>query len=197
MVEMQPDSNGVERWATCRGFDGRYEVSDRGRVRSLPRKRRPAEMLLRPRRHRDGYVTVRLYDGFGRAKQHLIHRLVAAEFLPPASEDRPDINHKNGVKDDNHYLNLEWSNDSLNVAHAYRVLGVKKAITRPWLGKYGSQHHGSKPVLRTGSDGATQRFAGISEAARLCGLRVSHISACCLGKRKQHGGFQWRFEEQK
>lgn len=183
----------MERWTPIEGYEGRYEVSDLGRVRSLPRKFQPAGRTLRLRTHRDGYQTVALYDGAGNPKQCFVHRLVCAAFIGAAPSDRPDVNHKDGNKQNNHSANLEWSNDSLNVAHAFRVLGVKRAITRPWLGKFDAQHHASKPVLRISPAGEVKRYPSLMAAGR-DGFSFKHISAVCRGQRQRHGGFQWRFE---
>lgn len=185
----------TERWATVAGYEGRYEVSDFGRVRSLPRKFQPAGKVLRTRPHRDGYRTVALYDGVGNAKTLLVHRLVALAFLGAAPDGLPDINHDDGNKVNNHFKNLEWSNDSLNVAHAFRVLGVKHATTRPWLGKFDAEHHGSKPVIRIASSGEEKAYPSVMAAGR-DGFNFKHVSAVCLGKRQRHGGFSWRFAKE-
>ena len=107
-----------------------------------------------------------------------------------------DVNHVSGNKRDNRLTNLEWTNDSLNVTHAVRVLGAKRATLKPWAGKFGADNPGSKPVIQIAADGSEKFFAGVSDAGRKTGLSFKHISACCLGKRKRHGGFQWRFEVQ-
>jgi hypothetical protein len=65
---------------------------------------------------------------------------------------------------------------------------------KPWTGKFGARNPSSKPVIQFANDGTMHRFAGVMDAARATGLSFRHISACCLGKRKTHGGHQWRFE---
>jgi hypothetical protein len=70
---------------------------------------------------------------------------------------------------------------------------VEKALTTP-ARKFTAEHHSPKAVLQVLADGATRRFNGVVDAARETGLSFRHISACCLGKRKRHGGFQWRFD---
>ncbi len=70
----------------------------------------------------DGYNTA----GFGSRKNRKVHRLIAELFIgPPPSPKHTDINHKNGIRDDNRIENLEWCTRSENVKHAYAVLGVK------------------------------------------------------------------------
>jgi hypothetical protein len=184
----------AEVWLPVAGFEGRYEISSLGRVRSLARKYCSGTRVLGERANKGGYLGVALYDGTGRAVARLVHRLVCAAFNGAAPADRPDVNHIDGNKKNNAASNLEWTNDSLNVTHAFRVLGVKKAITRPWLGKFGAAHHASKPVIRVAADGATQRFAGVMEAARQTGCCFKKISAVCRGERTRHAGYQWRFD---
>ncbi len=184
--------NPHEEWRPIRGHEGRYEVSSLGRVRSLPRKRCPVLRILGERLDKQGYVHVALYaDG---PRSFLVHRLVCLAFHGDPPADRPDVNHIDGSKRNNAAANLEWTNDSLNVTHAFRVLGVKHAITRPWLGKFGAAHHASKPLERIASDGQRVQFAGVMDAARgTPGACFKKISAVCLGKRPRHLGYQWRY----
>ena len=74
-----------------------------------------------------GYYEVGLRKN-GIKKYYLVHRLVAQEFIPNP-ENKPQINHKNGIKTDNFIENLEWVTNSENILHAYRVLGRKPSIT--------------------------------------------------------------------
>jgi hypothetical protein len=187
---------GAPRWAAVCGFEGRYEVSDFGDVRSLPRKHCPQTRTLKGRPNDGGYLGVALYPGDGeKPKNLLVHRLVCAAFNGKAPDDLPDVNHKNGIKADNHYKNLEWSNDSLNVTHAIEFLGAKPPPgCKHWIGKFGGDHIASKPVVRISAAGETKRYP--SAAATVDdGFSFRHVSSVCLGKRPRHRGFQWRFEE--
>lgn len=116
-------------WKPVVGFEGRYEASDAGQIRSAYLNRN-----LRPWSAK-GYLLVRLYDGSRPKKPHdyLVHRLVAAAFIGP--DDR-EINHKNGIKGDNAVSNLEYCTRSENLLHAFRVL----KIDRP----HGQSHHSAK-----------------------------------------------------
>ena len=186
-----------EIWKPIRGFEGIYEISNLGRVKSLPRKWCGEGRILKPRKNREGYVGVALYGISPLPKNLLIHRLVCAAFNGDSPADKPDVNHIDGVKTNNVDINLEWTNDRLNVRHAFDVLGViPHGRGKPWTGKFGAQNPHSKPVVQICNDGSEKSFAGVMDAARETGLSFRHISACCLGKRKRHGGFQWRFEGQ-
>jgi predicted XRE-type DNA-binding protein len=102
-------------WKPAIGYEGRYEVSDDGQVRSLLRKGK----LLKPAKNFYGYKQVILYQD-GTPKSILVHRLVAMAHI--ANQDNlPWVNHKNGVKDDNCVTNLEWCDRAGNVRHAVEM----------------------------------------------------------------------------
>jgi len=121
-------STDQERWAPVVGYEGLYEVSDIGRVRSIPRVtaggrhgalRRRAGKLRSLNVGSNGYAVVTLSRD-GREATKSVHRLVAAAFLPPPPSGRV-VNHKNGVKADNRASNLEWATPSENNLHSYRA----------------------------------------------------------------------------
>lgn len=123
----------TEIWNDIPGYEGRYQVSNLGRVKSLPRQR-PG------RKNKHGQVTscslpgcirsvaLRYVGGYpcvtlGRKSLH-VHRLVALAFHPNP-DNKPCVNHKDGNKENNHSDNLEWCTKSENGKHAYQVLGIK------------------------------------------------------------------------
>ena len=119
----------MERWADIPGFEARYQVSDLGRVRSLPfmqryllrngapAMRRTAEKLLSLQKINSGYLVVQLWlDDV--AHPFTVHRLVAKAFVPG---EGPQVNHKDGVKTNNVAANLEWMTSSENHEHAVEL----------------------------------------------------------------------------
>lgn len=108
-------------------FEGRYEVSDAGSVRSLPHTLTKSNgtlhkvrgTVLSPSLSKGGYLRVLI----GR-KSRRVHQLVAEAFLPPRPRGHTDINHLNGVKVDNRVENLEWATRSRNMSHAVALKGV-------------------------------------------------------------------------
>lgn len=112
----------MEIWKPIKGFEGKYEVSSIGRVRSVPHmvenrysERMTKAKILALQKLRNGYLTVSL----GRKHKHaLVHRLVAEAFLPEPL-GKTDVNHKNLNKTDNRVENLEWSTRHENMQHAH------------------------------------------------------------------------------
>ena len=110
----------LEEWKPIVGYEGFYEVSTEGRVRSLPRATTHGG-ILKPILNNQGYASVHL-SREGKDKIYRINRLVAQAFIPNP-DGKPEVNHKNGVRDDNRVDNLEWATTSENNLHACRVLG--------------------------------------------------------------------------
>ena len=127
-----------EIWKDIKGYEGLYQVSNLGRVKSVDRTdgigRHKKEKVLKPSVGHNGYYFVRLYNN-GVYANLRINRLVAEEFIP-TNDDSLEVNHKNGVKTDNSVENLEWCSRSENMIHAF-ANGLKCA-------QHGEQHGRSK-----------------------------------------------------
>lgn len=121
-----------EEWCPVVGFEGIYEVSNYGDVRSLDRVverdgptgnfRKDGQTLTQfvtPK----GYCRVQLQAG-SRCRHAMVHVLVAESFIPNP-DDKPEVNHKDGNKANNRVGNLEWATESENLIHAYET-GIKK-----------------------------------------------------------------------
>jgi hypothetical protein len=118
----------MEIWKDIKGYEGIYQVSNLGNVKSLPKKRKvrggkysfKKERLLKNSLNNKGYYRVNL-SFFGKNKAFLIHRLVCLSFLPNP-ENKRTVNHKNGIPKDNRLVNLEWATDKENIDHSRDVL---------------------------------------------------------------------------
>lgn len=111
----------TEVWKPVVGYEDYYIVSNLGNVMSVPREvngRQLKSRLMRQRHDKDGYMLVNLYKG-NQLATHKVHRLVASAFLDGRSELQ--VNHKNGIKDDNRAENLEWVTKKQNMEHAVEL----------------------------------------------------------------------------
>lgn len=112
-----------ETWKDISGYDGIYQVSDFGRVRSVKKNR-----IMNQCKKSNGYLHLALSKN-GEVKYFHVHRLVAMAFLPEVP-GKGHVNHKDGIKDNNDVSNLEWCNRSENMQHAYdmRLQPVRYAM---------------------------------------------------------------------
>ena len=117
----------TEQWKPVVGFEGHYEVSNCGRVRSLTRKirhgsslREAAGRLLSLNWTIHGYPCLNLCKN-RRKKFFRVHQIVALAFLPPQPTPKHEVNHLNGDKADNRDVNLEWMTRAENNRHAFRI----------------------------------------------------------------------------
>ena len=93
-----------EEWRDVVGYEGLYQVSSEGRVKSFKWNK---ERFLKPRGNRGGYLQVNLYAGGGKPKKFYVHRLVCEAFHDNP-DNKPQVNHVNEDKADNRACNLEW-----------------------------------------------------------------------------------------
>ena len=122
-----------EIWKDIPEYKGLYQVSNLGRVKSLPRIVNNGrsygrfvltkEKVMKQRHDKDGYLRITMTKN-GKQKVISVHRLVALAFIPN-NENKKQINHINGIKDDNRIENLEWCTNSENQLHSIHILGNK------------------------------------------------------------------------
>lgn len=112
-----------EIWKPIKGYEGLYEVSNLGRVKSLKRFYHTREQILKNKLTENGYYRTELSKN-GKRKLIGTHRIVAQTFIPN-DMNKEEVNHKDGNKLNNCVDNLEWCSHSENTIHAYK-LGLKK-----------------------------------------------------------------------
>lgn len=108
-------------WVSINGYEGRYEVNRLGQIRNTK-----TAYILKPSKDNYGYsiLTIRIN---GKKKTHKVHRLIAMTFIPNIY-NKPQINHKNGIKADNRIDNLEWCTNRENTIHAIKT-GLRKVLS--------------------------------------------------------------------
>lgn len=168
-----------EIWKPISDYEGLYEVSNLGRVKSLNYRHTGKEKILSPVKGVSGYLRVNLYKG-GKCKEYYIHRLVLMTFNPVVDMDRLEINHLDEDKTSNVLENLEWCDRSYNInygTHNARV-AEKQYI----------------PVVQLSIEGRYIRsWKGTNDAEREEGFNHGNINSCCRGRLKTHGGYKWQY----
>lgn len=184
-----------ERWKDITGFEGYYQISDHGRLKSF--KAIKDGYILSQTNKKGGYFSV-ILEIKGQIVRHTrIHILVAEAFLPNLNNFKM-INHKDSNKQNNHYSNLEWCSAKHNCNHAIRanpnmLSGMIKynTIDRP------------RPVVQITMKGRIlNRFINCVEAGRktgICSRNIHHVASKTEYKpgktRKQAGGFLWEYDD--
>ena len=174
-----------EEWRDVAGYEGLYQVSSEGHVKSLERKvpkwdgeRTVKERILKPRTDHYGYLLVSLCAG-GKSKTLKVHRLVCEAFHDNP-ENKLDVNHINENKTDNRACNLEWSTRKKNCNHGTR--NVRMAIAK------------SRPIAQYTLNGKLLKvWPSTAEVERRAGFDHSAISKAANGNRKIAYGFIWKY----
>ena len=176
-----------EEWRPIKGYEGLYEVSNFGRVKSLSRKVRAGknkirtvnERILKPYKSKFGYLVVKSSPKNG-SKHFAIHRIVAQAFIPNPN-NYPDVNHKDERKDNNIVSNLEWCNHSYNALYGtcqQRLLKHKQKAVE---------------MVDTKTNEVVRVFDSMKNAGEELNIAKEQISAVCRGIRKTAGGYSWRY----
>ena len=182
-----------EIWKDIEGYEGLYQVSNLGRVRSLGRdlmrKSRYGTMalyhingrVLKPLHSQGDYCYVHLFDKDGVSTNHKLHRLVAKAFVPNP-DNLNEVNHIDENKDNNRADNLEWCKHADNCNYGTR--NERSKVKR------------SKPVQKLDADGnVVAEYPSVIEAQRVTGTNRCNIRMCCNCKYKTAGGYRWKFKE--
>lgn len=177
----------MEIWKDITGYEGIYQVSNLGRVKRIGKYRNQykewnSNVLLKPIDNSNGYLFVTLSKN-NKTKQFYIHRLVAYAFIEN-TDKLPEVNHKDGNKQNNQIENLEWVTCSENIKHCNKHLNPKRKNCK-----------GSKPVIQLDLNGNfIKEYPSYREAVRQTG--ISKIDKVCnrIKYRKTAGGYMWKYK---
>lgn len=185
----------MEIWKDVIGYEGYYQASSIGRIRSLDRELDKPNFLTGgpivrkgkqiKQREAFGYLLVNLCVGDVR-RMSRVHRLVAETFIPNPS-NKPRVNHKNGNKKDNRVYNLEWVTPSENALHAHsnglcRIVNKKKVICVDIQKEFESSFAAAE-WLNNSRFGNARKIKSLADKIRLC----------ASGKRKIAYDYRWKF----
>ena len=192
-----------EIWKPIEGYEGLYEISNFGNVKSLARSWnfrdygngkvqvvKSKEKILKNTISNCGYMQARLSKNNKHGLKS-VHRLVAQAFIPNP-ENKSQVNHIDGNKQNNRVDNLEWCNNSENQLHAWK-LGLQ---TPYWKGKFGKDHIQSKKVMQYDKNkNLIKIWDSVNEASKTLNIDDASISRCCLHYKYRHtaGGFIWEY----
>ena len=161
-----------EVWKDIEGFNGKYQVSDQGNVRTCDYYGKGINFNITKTITADGYELVGLNK-----KLHYVHRLVAQAFIDNPL-NLPQVNHKNEIKTDNRADNLEWCTLQYNIEYGTRTQRYQK------------------PVIAITSDGEIERYSSVKEASKILGVTSGAISTALHGRAKTVKGRKLMFEHQ-
>lgn len=194
----------MEIWRDIPGFEGLYQVSNLGRIKSLPRSYRicnkatvsKGETIMKSKLREDGYHSIEL-NYMGKPTRMQVHRAVALAFIPNP-ENKPQIDHINTVRDDNRVENLRWVTAAenhrnpismLNYGNVPKLIGEDNPL-------FEEKSPDAKPVLQFDKAGnLIARYSCCHQAMRRNkGFNYSNIARACRGERYTYKGFVWRYE---
>ena len=200
-----------EIWKDILGYEGLYQISNLGDVRSLNYNHTGEIKLLKQSTDKYGYKRVGLFKN-GKEKKYLIHRLVAMTFIPNP-DNLPIINHKDEDKTNNNVNNLEWCTYEYNNNYGTRNERVSESMRGENNPLYGKCHREEtkkkmsekmkgknlKPILMYDKEGNfIRRFNSIGEANEYFGKNrnCSSISNCLNGRKKTTYNYIFKYEDE-
>lgn len=175
-----------ELWKEIAGFDGKFQVSNLGRIKNNG-------VLATLSVGGKGYLRFGMSVN-NKSKHYSVHRYVLLTFIGKPQGDRIYANHKSGVKTDNRLENLEWVTARENMLHSYKTgLHVPISINKD---KFGELAPRSKRVYQYTLDGTyVNSYGSVREAGRMLNICYHGIVACANGKYKHSAGYLWSYDK--
>lgn len=185
----------MEEWRDIEGYEGYYQVSNIGNVRSLDRTLKGRDgvwyphkgVKMKPTTNKNGYQYVVLKKD-GTFKGFTVHGLVARAFLE-RDPLRTEINHKDGIKTNNNVSNLEWVTHSENEKHAIK----NGLVDFDQIRKIGIEKRKKRVKQIDASGNVIAVYKSATDASKALGIYRRSIARCCAGEYKHAGGYRWQF----
>ena len=192
-----------EIWKDIKGYEGLYQVSNLGRIKSLDKKTKNKNgefikkgKILKQSENSKGYLRIQLTSNKGQRKRMFVHRLVAQHFVKK-EEGKNIVNHLDCNPKNNCYNNLEWTTLKGNSQYMTK-LGRNKR-TQEWIVnlKKTLQKTLGKKVVRIDMKTKDVKIYDYLNQTKMDGFVSSSVSKCCNGIRNKHKGYYWKFFETK
>ncbi|WP_288638854.1 NUMOD4 domain-containing protein [uncultured Lentilactobacillus sp.] len=187
-----------EGWKDIPNYEGLYEASSLGRIRSRNRtidNRKYSGKIIKPQNNGHGYYHVTLAAN-KKHSQFYVHRLVALTFLPNPSE-LPEVNHIDENPANNCVDNLEWCTAKYNSNYGNHGQHVSEGSKKSIRKRQACVQNGmktAKPVVQMKMDGTEIKvWPSMGMAAKMGNFNRCNIQKCCIGEYYQHKGFRWKF----
>lgn len=177
-----------EIWKDIQGYEGLYQVSNLGRIKTFSKFNNTKKEIMK-QKLLFGYLLVNLYKN-GKLKTCRVHRLVAQAFIPN-TENKPQINHINGIKTDNRVENLEWATRSENMKHAFKNGLVKNNSNSINAMKKANEKH----IIQLKNNIVVKEFENVAQASKELNICKNLIYRVACGFRKRTHGFTFRYKE--
>lgn len=186
-----------EIWKDIEDYEGLYQISSYGNVRSLTKKVRCRNgkfrtirgKILTPMITKNNYLVVNLWKN-NSSKSYLVHRLVAKAFISNPG-NKPEVNHKDTHKWNNNVDNLEWNTRSENTIHSYKM--KLREDQRQKISNMNKKLKSKKVAQYDLNMNLIKIFPSASEAARYYNYNQSAISECCRGIKKRMYNCIWKY----
>lgn len=190
-----------EIWKDIKGYEGIYQVSNLGRIKSLARtikyqntERKVKEKIRKTFIGKQGYEKVEL-SKYGINKKYNVHTIVAKTFLDKKCE-KLEVNHINGIKTDNRVANLEWCTRSENELHAYRTGLAKNTKKQRETAREYCKNNKTKIIVQLDLNfNFIKEWKSAKEVEEVLGISRKNISQCVTGRNKSAGGYIWLTHE--
>ena len=173
----------METWIDVKGYEGYYQISTMGRVKSLERtvigkdgRRYSIEgQMMKNQKDKKGYEVV-VFRKNGSVKSQKVHRLVASAFIKNI-KNKPQVNHIDEVKTNNNVNNLEWVTAKENTHHGTKIARTSKPVVQI--------EEKTQKVIKT--------FPSVSSASKELGFSAGNIAQCARGERPRMYGYIWKY----
>ena len=169
-------SNNIEIWKPVVGYEGLYEISNMGRVKSIKFNK---EKILFLQKDKDGYLRSGLRK-MGKLKKYFVHRLVAEAFIPNPN-NLPIVNHKDENKQNNCVENLEWCTVKYNNSYGSAIFKRKEKLKKTI-------------VQYTLTNTPIKEWRSAKDIEMELGLSHQLIGRCCLNKCKSAYSYIWKYK---